>query len=163
MPGDREFFESAFPKPPPAAAPYKPVIPADVTLVPTPPEVDDEEADLALLPPAGKSASELQKQAMLEAAAQRAAEADDEEPEESATQFSIKELMQVTAFAAVGFAIMRWFPADLLAGALGLAAIIGMGILTVAKPQKAFFYLAWWTLLAVYVIVSIVAVINKKP
>jgi hypothetical protein len=162
MPGDREFFESAFSKPQPEKAPARPVIPPDVTLVPRPPEVDDE-PDLNLLPPAGHSASELHKQAMLEAAAERAAQAEDDEPEELPTQFSIKELMQVTAFAAVGFAIMHWVPPDLLAGALGLASIVGMGILTVAKPQKAYFYLIWWTLLAVYVIVSIFAVINKKP
>jgi hypothetical protein len=125
------------------------VVPAD--------ELDEE---LSLAPPSGLSANE--RLAMLETAATDD-ELDDEDENlpDPSQQFTLRDMMLLTFIAAVGFAILRLFPPPVFAAAAGGFAILGLAALSVLKPQKLIFHLMWWTVLAVYIIASIIAVLTK--
>lgn len=121
-----------------------------------PKELED---DLALAPASGPSAEEIRRSLQTT----EPVEIDDEEglPEPS-LQFSLRDMMLVTFLAALGFAVLRFCPPPMFAGAMGGIAILGLALLTIAKPEKAIFHLIWWTVLGVYIIASIIAVISKK-
>ena len=80
--------------------------------------------------------------------------------------FTLSELMLVTAFAAVSLSLVRWFNASVAAAVLGLVGLIGLvGLLTLssldAQGHRArLFRLCWWTLLLLYGIVAVVAVVE---
>lgn len=95
------------------------------------------------------------------------AELDDEEEDaeerlpEPSQQFSLRDLMFITGLAAVGFGVLRLFPPAIFAGAMGGIAILGLAVLTIAKPERVIFHLIWWTVLGIYIISSVFAVIKK--
>ena len=43
----------------------------------------------------------------------------------------------------------------------GIATMLGLVLLTMAKPEKMIYYLVWWTLLGIYVISSAIAVAGR--
>jgi hypothetical protein len=88
-------------------------------------------------------------------------EDDDEGLAEPSQQFTLREMMLITLIAAVGFGVLRFFPPALFAGAMGGIAIVGLAVLTIAKPERVIFHLIWWTILGVYIISSVFAVIKR--
>ncbi len=125
------------------------------------PEFDEATPDYVLAPPEGKSVVQSRVQVEAELKAQLGSFDEEAPDDEMVFQFSLRDLMQIVFFCAVAFAVLRLVPTDLFAGVLGLATFGGLALLTIAKPQNMIFYLAWWSLLSVYVISSVIAVINK--
>jgi hypothetical protein len=80
---------------------------------------------------------------------------------EPSQQFTLRDMMLLTLIAAVGFGVLRLFPPALFAGAMGGIAILGLAVLTIAKPERVIFHLIWWTILGIYIISSVFAVIKK--
>ncbi len=78
-------------------------------------------------------------------------------------RFSIKELMAVTAFAAVVLTVLKFFSASLAVMALVLGMAVGVGVVLMhyGTGFGALFYLCWWMLLAMYLIVSMVAMLRE--
>ena len=76
-------------------------------------------------------------------------------------QFSLAELMMVTAFAAVVLTAVRLFAGSLsiTAFVLGAATVLGLILLRVSTSFRGLFHLCWWMLLALYLIVSLVAMV----
>lgn len=70
-------------------------------------------------------------------------------------------MMLITFLAAVGFAVLRLCPPAMFAGAMGGVAIVGLAVLSIAKPEKIIFHLVWWTILGIYIIASVIAVLTK--
>lgn len=76
-------------------------------------------------------------------------------------QFTLRDLMFITLLSAIGFGVLRLCPPALFAGAMGGIAILGLAMLTIAKPERVIFHLVWWTVLGIYIISSVIAVLGK--
>jgi hypothetical protein len=126
------------------------------------PEFDAAPPDYVLAPAEGKSPDQIRAEVQAELKAKLGSFEETEPPDELVTQFSLRELMQIVFFCAIAFSVLRIVPSDLFAGLLGLATFGGLALLTITKPQKMIFYLGWWTLLGIYVISSVIAVITKN-
>ena len=76
-------------------------------------------------------------------------------------QFTLAELMMVTAFAAVVLTAVRLFAGSLplTAFVLGVATALGLVLLRAGTGFGGLFHLCWWMLLALYLIVSLVAMV----
>jgi hypothetical protein len=122
----------------------------------------DESEELELRSPDGKSLVEWRREIEAELKSQLGGESESPPVENWSAQFTLKELMQLVLCCGVAFAVLRMVPTDLFAGALGLTTFASLAVLTIAKPQKMFFYMAWWALLAVYVISSVIAIVGKR-
>jgi hypothetical protein len=119
------------------------------------PEAELED-DLRLAPPIERSREEL----VLSVAEEDEADDDDGLPEPS-QQFTLRDIMLLTFLAAVGFAVLRLCPPAMFAGTMGGVAILGLAVLSIAKPEKIIFHLVWWTILGIYIIASVIAVMTK--
>lgn len=119
--------------------------------------------DLRLAPPEGKSLAELRQDILNDDIKAEDDEefGEDAEHEVRPFQFRLGDLMLITTVAAVGFAMMNILPLDIYAGTMGALAIVGLAALSLLQPEHAMPHLLWWTLLATYIITSIVAVITK--
>ncbi len=127
------------------------------------PADDESNENLELRAPEGKSLLESRREVEAELKSHLSQESDEPAPTEDwSAQFTLKEMMQLVLCCGVAFAVLRLVPTDMFAGVLGLATFASLAVLTIAKPQKMFFYLAWWTLLGVYVIASVIAIANKR-
>ncbi len=78
-------------------------------------------------------------------------------------RFSIKEMMLVTAFAAVVLTLLKLTGGSLgvMALVLGVATGLGMILMHFGSGFGTLFYLCWWMLLALYLIVSVVAMVRE--
>lgn len=74
----------------------------------------------------------------------------EEEPERPLTQFTMTELMWLTSFLSVGFAVMYYLPPDKVAGVLGLLALAGQGLLMRFPPESRHIRLGASALLVMY-------------
>ena len=76
-------------------------------------------------------------------------------------QFSLAELMMVIAFAAVILTAVRLFAGSLsiTAFVLGVSTALGLILLRTSTGFGGLFHLCWWMLLALYLIVSLVAMV----
>jgi hypothetical protein len=75
-------------------------------------------------------------------------------------RFTVSEMLLVTAVAAVALAVTRWFPPSLAAFVLGVATICGLALLNGRSVNSRFGYLVWWTMLLVYGLISLVAIVR---
>jgi hypothetical protein len=125
-------------------------------------EFDDASPDYVLAPDVGKSSDQIRAEVQADLKSKLGPFKEERPQDELSTQFSLRELMQIVFFCAIAFSVLRIVPSDLFAGLLGLATFGGLALLTITKPQKMIFYLAWWTLLGIYVISSVIAVISKQ-
>ena len=71
--------------------------------------------------------------------------------------------MAVTAFAAVVLTVLKFFSASLAVMALVLGMAVGVGVVLMhyGTGFGALFYLCWWMLVAMYLIVSMVAMLRE--
>ena len=78
-------------------------------------------------------------------------------------RFSIKDLMAVTAFAAVMLTLLKLFGGSLTVTALVLGVAVGLGVVLMhyGAGFGGLFYLCWWLLLATYLIISMVAMVQE--
>ncbi len=122
-------------------------------------EVDDDDTpELKLAPPDPHT----------DAARRRMREADLPVPvafvEEPAPryQFSLLQILIVNTALAVAFALMQAIAPSVFAGALGGIVLLAAILLTVYQPERRGLFFAWWGLLALYVISSLVAVFGVR-
>ena len=73
-------------------------------------------------------------------------------------RFSLRELLFLVTLVAIGLSGMHWLPLRLYAGMSGLAALIGLVILSVLRPSRLVAHLAWWSVLGIYVLSAFAAV-----
>jgi hypothetical protein len=115
-----------------------------------------EEADTSeyehLLPPEGISPA--QRRAMV---APPIPLTEEEEPVRPLWQFSMTEMLWLTTFLAIGFAVMYYLPPDRVAGVLGLLALVGQALVMRFPPEQRHIRIAAAVLLILYVCAAAVA------
>jgi hypothetical protein len=79
---------------------------------------------------------------------------DEEEP----VRFSVRDVLVLTAFAAVLFAMFRLVRPDAFALALGVVAFISLVALSMVRQRNSILHVGWWVLLVVYLVTAIVTV-----
>lgn len=79
------------------------------------------------------------------------------EPVPRPFQFSIKEMMVLTAVFAVTLAILRLVPASVFAGLVALAALVTLPLMGMVPPSAR---KMWWTALGIYLLSCLVALIS---
>jgi hypothetical protein len=75
-------------------------------------------------------------------------------------RFTISELMLIMAVAAVALTVTRWFPPSIAAFLLGVATFCGLALLNSRSVNSRLGYLVWWTMLLVYGLFSLVAIVR---
>ncbi len=120
-------------------------------------EDDAANADLPLAPVSGKSADEL----LGEWAVAKLPEPPAIQDDAISRHFTLRELMLLVLFAGIGFGIMRAMPIEVFAGAAGIGTVAGLALITIYKPHYLLIYLAWWTVLAMYIVSASIAVVTR--
>jgi hypothetical protein len=82
---------------------------------------------------------------------------EDIDPGRPLSQFSLRELMALLTFFSVGMAVICYLPANLVAGVLGVLALVGQGLLMRFPPQNRHALFAAWCLMAMYFLAAAVA------
>lgn len=80
-------------------------------------------------------------------------------PEE--TQFSLRGLMILLTVACCVLAVGARIRIDYFAGTLGILTLVTGGIMSLLDIRRAIVHLAWWILLAAYVLVCVAAVMQQ--
>ncbi len=65
-------------------------------------------------------------------------------------RFSLRELLGVTTFLALGFGTLTWFPLQAYVGVVGLMMAVCMLVLLTFPPQSRTLRIAWGTAFAFY-------------
>lgn len=80
-------------------------------------------------------------------------------------QCSLAELLALVTLAAVGLSVLSLIPGGLqaprAAGVVGVAALVGLVVLSVFRPRRFIVHLAWWLLVGAYVVTCVVAVLRS--
>jgi lipopolysaccharide export LptBFGC system permease protein LptF len=82
--------------------------------------------------------------------------------DEARFQFSLAELLLLTAMASLILGILGCFPRQYAAGLAGLGALISLIVLAVLKPQRPVIYLGWWVILGIYLLSCVAAMIPES-
>jgi hypothetical protein len=131
----------------------------------TPDKLDDSESiRLAPIDPATDEARRRMRQLEAQEARSLVAEMADEvadSPPAPRWQFTLGRLLLGNTVAAVILAVLQWMAPSLVAGALGVVAYLFLLIVTIHQPQRREFYAIAWALVAMYVLVSIVALLRQ--
>jgi hypothetical protein len=101
-------------------------------------------------PAEGKSLAQINLEQMPKPPDADDAEPIDEEKSERPLQFSLRELLVLLTFAAIGLAIVRWLPAGYFAGASGLVAFIALLVGQFWKPKSFVVRALIWAVVTVY-------------
>lgn len=137
--------------PAPEAVPAGPLFKDDFVLAATS-DSDDGIEYLQLKPPDGLSP--VQRRILTMNPIPLTEEVEEERP---LTQFTLQEMMVLTTFLSVGLSIMYYFPPDMVAGVLGLLALVGQGLLMRFPPENRHIRLAAWVLLGMYAVAAATA------
>ncbi len=70
--------------------------------------------------------------------------------------FSMKQLLVAITASAIALGILSLIGAPILAGVLGLLAIVGLVIFAIGVEVPAVVMLGWWVVLVLYILVSII-------
>jgi hypothetical protein len=79
-------------------------------------------------------------------------------PEE--TQFSLRGMMILFTVTCCVLAVGARLPLDIFAGTLGILTLVSAGIMSLLDVRRALVHLAWWILLAAYLLVCFAAVLR---
>lgn len=81
-------------------------------------------------------------------------------------QCSLAEVLMLVTLAAVALSVLRLIPGGLqaprAAGVAGVAALVGLVVLSIFRPRRLVVHLGWWLLVAGYVAASVVAVLRAQ-
>jgi hypothetical protein len=77
-------------------------------------------------------------------------------------QFSLGELLMVLVLSAVALGSLQLLPPEEAAGLAGLVALVSLVVLLLVPRPWPGLFLAWWTVLAVYVVTAVVAVLRAR-
>lgn len=87
------------------------------------------------------------------------------EPAESPNlQFTLAQLLWVMTLVGIGLSLLRCFPvgySHAIAAVAGIALLLTLAILEIAKPEDRRVYLAWWIGVGIYVISCVTAVFRS--
>ena len=73
--------------------------------------------------------------------------------------YSLAQLFVLLVVVSVLLAVIRLFSPQIAAGLAGLAVLVGLVVMSVGDPP-AIVRLAWWTMLAIYLMAAAVAVVR---
>ena len=117
-----------------------------------PPREDvEDDRELVFAPAEGPSANEVRQK--LEASDRErllAAENEDVEPEIE-RQFSLRQMLVLMTVVSIGLAGTHWLPAKIYSFTCGLAALVGLGLLSLTQPVGNAAYLLWGAVMLVYI------------
>ncbi len=74
-------------------------------------------------------------------------------------QFSLAELLLLTALASILLGILGCFPHQYAAGLAGLGALVSMLVLSILKPNRAIIHVGWWVVFGIYLVSCLRAMI----
>jgi hypothetical protein len=83
-----------------------------------------------------------------------------EPTEKEPFQFSLAELLLLTALVSVLLGILGCFPQQYAAGLAGLGALVSMLALAILKPTRAIMYVGWWFVLGIYLLSCVRAIVG---
>ncbi len=90
----------------------------------------------------------------------------DEEQETGDHQFTVGELLGLVAVVAVVLGVMGCLPGghsmEILAGVAGITVLASLVLLALLQPSRPIFQIAWWTLLGLYALASLAAVVQNS-
>ncbi len=75
-------------------------------------------------------------------------------------RYSMRDILTLTTFLAVGLAASTWFPAQVYAAVLGLFAAIAVGYLVLFPSESRLVHIGFVTLLTVYIGAAIAALVE---
>jgi hypothetical protein len=109
-----------------------------------------EDERLAVAPAAGKSLAQINLERLPDPEALDDAGPADGANSQPRLQFSLRELLVLFTFAAIGLAIIRWVPAGYFAGASGFVAFIALLVARVWSPKSFVVRALIWAVVTVY-------------
>ena len=118
---------------------------------------EDEKLDVA--PADGKSLAQINLEPLPDPE-----EIDDTaggENSERHLQFSLRDLLVLLTFAAIGLAIVRWVPAGYFAGASGLIAFVALLVARVWNPKSFVVRALIWAVVTVYFFAALGAAVMQ--
>lgn len=84
----------------------------------------------------------------------------------SERQCSLAELLVLVTLAAVGLSGLSLIPGGLqaprAAGVVGVAALVGLIVLSIFRPRRFVVHLGWWLLMGAYVATCAMAVLRSQ-
>jgi len=84
----------------------------------------------------------------------------DEPPPGNPFQFSLGELLLLLVLSAVALGSLQLLPAEAAAGLAGLIALVSLALLLTIPMPRPGLILAWWIILAIYVVTAAVALVR---
>ena len=75
-------------------------------------------------------------------------------------RISISDIMALTAGVAVVLTVTRWFPASVMAAAVGFVALISLIFISTTSHRSSRMMMAWCGLMLLYLVTSLVAAIQ---
>ncbi len=123
---------------------------------------DDDEYRLEPDPEKGLSAWDEAIQRKIQEDIERGSPFAPVEMAEEPVRYSVRELLFLTAVAAVVFGVSRLLPQDTVAAFLGVLALFWLIGMSLVKPQHSIFYVGWWVLLLTYVVTAVAAAIGER-
>lgn len=76
-------------------------------------------------------------------------------------RYSLFELLLLMTVTAVMLSTIRLLGAAAFAGIAGVVGFIMLVFISLAKPTRGIVHVAWWVILAIYLIAAVAAVVNK--
>ncbi len=127
----------------------------------TPPASDDDEFRIAAGDNTPASAWDAAIQKQLDRELEHGTKFVPVEMAEEPIRFSLRETLILTACTAFLFALFRLMSPAYFAGMLGLLTFFWLVAMSMFRPQKSIFQVGWWVLLTVYLIASVVAMVQR--
>jgi len=87
--------------------------------------------------------------------------APDSEPAPDPVRYSLRELLLVITLTALLLAPIRYIGAAMFAAISGVMAFLILVYISLAKPSRGIVHVAWWVILAIYVVAAVAALVNK--
>jgi hypothetical protein len=116
-----------------------------------------DQGKLRLLPPECKSAEQLR-------AEMEPPPIEEQPAAPSKPQFTLRDVLVVTALASAVFAVLRmisdYLSVQRFAGVVGLATCAYLAVMLLARTQEAVVQWGWWVLLGLYLGAALVALIS---
>ena len=125
------------------------------------PESTGEDEKLEVAPVEGKSLAQINLEERPEPEDRDDAELTGSENSERPLQFSLRDLLVLLTFAAIGLAIVRWLPAEYFAGASGFVAFIALLVARVWNPKSFVVRALIWAVVTTYFFAALGAAVMQ--
>jgi hypothetical protein len=120
---------------------------------------DDEIPNVA--PAEGKSLAQINQAELPEPEDWDETEPTGGENSERPLQFSLRDLLVLFTFAAIGLAIVRWLPGGYFAGASGLVAFVALLVARVWNPKSFVVRALIWAIVTIYFFAALGAAVMQ--